>query len=81
MPGLRLARKLGIVAVIIGALLGVGGLKFVRDAYPADPFKSSALENCLAADHGFVRYFPEERARCYARQPQMTGYAQAQQQN
>ena len=71
MPALQLVRKVGIVVGICGVLLSVGGLKFVRDAYPADPFKSSALNKCLASDHGFIRYFAEERARCYARQPQM----------
>jgi len=77
MLGLRLVRRLAVVVVIVGALLGVGGLKFVRDAYPADPFKSGALAKCLAADHGFVRFFAEQRASCYARQPQMAGAAQS----
>ena len=78
MPGLWLVRRLAVAVVIAGVLLGVGGLKFVRDAYPADPFRSDALAKCLAADHDFVRFFAEHRARCYARQPQMAGYVQSQ---
>lgn len=67
-------RRLGIGVGIIVSLLAVGGLKFVRDAYPADPFKSEALRNCLMHDRAFVRFFPQERADCYARQPQLAAY-------
>jgi hypothetical protein len=67
-------RRLGIAVGIVVMLLAVGGLKFVRDAYPADPFKSEALRNCLLHDRGFIRFFPEQRADCYARQPQLAGY-------
>jgi hypothetical protein len=70
---MSVVRRLGIVASIVGLLLAVGGLKFVRDAYPADPFKSEALRNCLAHDRGFIRFSPEQRADCYARQPQLSG--------
>jgi hypothetical protein len=70
---MRVVRRLGIVCGIVVLLLGVGGLKFVRDAYPADPFKSEALRNCLAHDSGFIRFSPEQRADCYARQPQLSG--------
>jgi hypothetical protein len=66
-------RRLGIVLGIMVLLLAVGGLKFVRDAYPGDPFKSEALRNCLAHDSGFIRFSPEQRADCYAHQPQLSG--------
>jgi hypothetical protein len=71
---MRAVRRLGIGAGIVVMLLAVGGLKFVRDAYPGDPFKSEALRNCLAHDRGFIRFFPQDRAECYARQPQLAGY-------
>lgn len=67
-------RRLGIAVGIVVMLLAVGGLKFVRDAYPADPFKSEALRNCLLHDRGFIRFWPQERADCYARQPQLAAY-------
>ena len=67
-------RRLGITGVIVVLLLAVGGLKFVRDAYPADPFKSEALRNCLMHDRAFIRFWPSDRADCYARQPQLAGY-------
>ena len=66
-------RRLGIVVGIVVMLLAVGGLKFVRDAYPADPFRSEALRNCLLHDRGFIRFWPQDRAECYARQPQLAG--------
>lgn len=66
-------RRLAIGVGIMATLLAVGGLKFVRDAYPADPFKSEALRNCLLHDRGFVRFWPQDRAECYARQPQLAG--------
>jgi hypothetical protein len=62
-----------IVPVVAGfVLLNIGAVKFVRDAYPADPFKSEALAKCVAGDPGFVRYFADDRSRCYARQPRQT---------
>ncbi len=67
-------RRMGIVVGIVVMLLAVGGLKFVRDAYPADPFKSEALRNCVMHDRAFIRFSPEQRADCYARQPQLAGY-------
>lgn len=70
---MSVVRRLGIVVSILVLLLAVGGLKFVRDAYPGDPFKSEALRNCLAHDRGFIRFSPGERANCYARQPQLSG--------
>jgi hypothetical protein len=72
MPSSRLSWPIVVPAVIVLALLGLGGAKFVRDAYPADPFQSEALAKCVAGDPGFVRFFPNERARCYARQPRQT---------
>ncbi|HEX5320170.1 MAG TPA: hypothetical protein VFW46_13495 [Stellaceae bacterium] len=65
---------MSIATLIVGLLLGVGALKYVRDAYPADPFKSEALRHCLAHDPAFIRFSADDRANCYARQPQMAGY-------
>jgi len=67
-------RRLGIGVSMVGLLLAVGGLKFVRDAYPADPFKSEALRNCVMHDRAFIRFSPQDRAECYARQPQLAAY-------
>ncbi|HEX3882576.1 MAG TPA: hypothetical protein VHW66_07960 [Stellaceae bacterium] len=78
---MSLVRRLGITFGIVALLLSVGGLKFVRDAYPGDPFKSEALRNCLAHDPAFIRFSPEQRAGCYARQPQMPGYTHAENSN
>ncbi|HWB50501.1 MAG TPA: hypothetical protein VG651_15430 [Stellaceae bacterium] len=72
MPFSRLGWRIAIPAVIVFALLNIGAIKFVRDAYPADPFQSEALAKCVAGDPGFVRFFPDDRARCYARQPRQT---------
>jgi hypothetical protein len=65
---------MGIAVGIVVMLLAVGGLKFVRDAYPADPFKSEALRNCLLHDRAFIRFSSQDRADCYARQPQLAAY-------
>jgi len=67
-------RRLGIGVSMVGLLLAVGGLKFVRDAYPADPFKSEALRNCVMHDRAFIRFSPQDRAECYARQPKLAAY-------
>lgn len=67
----RLVRRTALTAVMGVVLYNVGGADFVRQAYPADPFKSEALANCAASDPSFVRYFPTARARCYARQPRL----------
>ena len=64
----RLGWRIVVPALVVLILLYVGA-KFIRDAYPADPFKSQALAKCVAGDPGFVRFFPDERDRCYARQP------------
>jgi hypothetical protein len=72
MPFARLGWRITIPAVAAFVLLNVGAVKFVRDAYPADPFKSEALAKCIAGDPGFVRFLPDDRARCYARQPRQT---------
>ncbi len=68
----RSVRRGAIAVAIVVALLNLGGIQFVRDAYPADPFKAEALAKCIAADSGFVRFFAYERSRCYARQPRVT---------
>ncbi len=75
MPSLRLVRRVAVAVVIVVSVLNIGAVKFVRDAYPADPFKSGAIAKCLAADPGFVRFSAEQRARCYARQPHLSGQA------
>ena len=72
MPFSRLGWRVAIPAVVVFALLNIGAIKFIRDAYPTDPFKSEALAKCVAGDPGFVRFFPDDRARCYARQPRQT---------
>jgi hypothetical protein len=72
MPFARLGWRIIVPAVLAFVLLNVGAVKFVRDAYPADPFKSEALAKCVAGDPGFVRFLPDDRARCYARQPRQT---------
>jgi hypothetical protein len=68
----RLSWPIVVLTVMVVALLGLGSVKFVRDGYPIDPFQSKALAKCVAGDPGFVRFFPDERARCYARQPRQT---------
>ena len=65
----RLGWRVVVPALVILILLYVGATKFIRDAYPSDPFKSEALAKCIAGDPGFVRFFPNERDKCYARQP------------
>jgi hypothetical protein len=72
MPFSRLGWRIGIPLIIAFVLLNVGALKFIHDAYPADPFKSEALAKCVAGDPGFVRFFPGDRAQCYARQPRQS---------
>ena len=72
MPFARLKWRFIIPAVTALALLNVGVVKFIRDAYPADPFKAEALAKCVAGDPGFVRFFSDDRAKCYARQPRIS---------
>jgi hypothetical protein len=72
MPFAHLGWRIIVPAVLVFALLNIGAVKFVRDAYPTDPFKSEALAKCIAGDPGFIRFFPDDRARCYARQPRQT---------
>jgi len=72
MPFARLGWRIIVPAALALVLLNIGAVKFFRDAYPADPFKSEALAKCIAGDPGFVRFFPDDRARCYARQPRQT---------
>ena len=72
MPFARLSWRVIIPAIVLLALLNVGAVRFVRDAYPADPFKSQALARCVASDPGFVRFFFDDREKCYARQPRQT---------
>lgn len=69
MPFARLGWRIIIPAVAVLVLLNIGVVRFIRDAYPADPFKAEALAKCTAGDPGFVRFFPADRAQCYARQP------------
>lgn len=69
MPFARLGWRIVVPAIVVFVLLNLGALRFIRDAYPADPFKSEALAKCTAGDPGFVRFFPRDRAECYARQP------------
>jgi hypothetical protein len=68
----RLGWRIGIPVVVVFGLLNFGAVRFVRDAYPTDPFKSEALAKCIASDPGFVRFFPVDRDRCYARQPRQS---------
>ena len=72
MPFSRLGWRIVVPALAAFVLLNLGAIKFVRDAYPADPFKSEALAKCVAVDPGFVRFFSDDRAKCYARQPRQT---------
>ena len=72
MPFSRLGWRVIVPAVVLFALLNIGAIKFVRDAYPSDPFKAEALAKCVAGDPGFVRFFPDQRDQCYARQPRTT---------
>ncbi|HTZ37526.1 MAG TPA: hypothetical protein VMB84_15955 [Stellaceae bacterium] len=72
MPFSRLGWRIVLPAVIILGLLNFGVIRFVRDAFPADPFKSEALARCVAGDPGFIRFLPDDRAKCYARQPRQT---------
>lgn len=69
MPFSRLGWRVIAPAVVALVLLNVGAVKFIRDAYPSDPFKSEALAKCVAGDPGFVRFFSNDREHCYARQP------------
>jgi hypothetical protein len=72
MPFSRLSWRILVPAALALVALNVGVVRFVRDAYPADPFKSQALAKCVAGDPGFVRFFSDDRERCYARQPRQT---------
>jgi hypothetical protein len=72
MPFSRLGWRIVVPAVVAFALINIGAIRFVRDAYPSDPFKSEALAKCVAGDPGFIRFFPDDRAKCYARQPRQT---------
>jgi hypothetical protein len=69
MPFSRLGWRVIVPTVAVFALLNIGAIKFIRDAYPSDPFKSEALAKCVAGDPGFVRFFSNDREHCYARQP------------
>jgi hypothetical protein len=72
MPVFRLGWRVVVPVVVVLGLLNIGGVKFVRDAYPADPFKSEALAKCVAGDPAFIRFLPGDRDRCYARQPRQS---------
>jgi hypothetical protein len=49
MPLSRLGWRIGIPLIIAFVLLYIGAVKFIRDAYPADPFKSEAPSNAWRA--------------------------------
>jgi hypothetical protein len=68
----RLGWRFVFPVALAAILLNVGAVQFVREAYPADPFKSQALAKCLANDPGFIRFISEDRDKCYARQPRQT---------
>jgi hypothetical protein len=72
MPFSRLGWRIIVPTVVVFGLLNVGAVRFVRDAFPADPFKSEALAKCVAGDPGFIRFFSDDRAKCYARQPRQS---------
>jgi len=72
MPFFRLGWRVVVPVVLVFSLVNVGAIKFVRDAYPSDPFRSEALAKCIAADPGFIRFIPIDRDRCYARQPRLS---------
>jgi hypothetical protein len=61
--------RIVVPIVMVLGLVNFGAVKFVRDAYPSDPFKSEALAKCIAGDRGFIRFLPDDRDKCYARQP------------
>jgi hypothetical protein len=67
----HLGWRIAIPLAILFVALNIGSLKYVRDAYPSDPFKRMALTHCIASDAGFVRFFASDREACYTRQPQM----------
>jgi hypothetical protein len=67
----RLGWRIAVPLAILFVALNIGSLKYVRDAYPADPFKRMALAHCIASDAGFVRFLGSDREACYTRQPQM----------
>jgi hypothetical protein len=67
----RLSWRIAVPLAILFVALNIGSLKYVRDAYPADPFKRMALTHCVASDAGFVRFFASDREACYTRQPQV----------
>jgi hypothetical protein len=67
----RLGWRIALPFAILIVALNIGSLKYVRDAYPADPFKRVALAHCVAADAGFVRFLASDREACYTRQPQV----------
>jgi hypothetical protein len=62
--------RIAVPLAILFIALNIGSLNYVRDAYPADPFKRTALAHCVASDAGFVRFFASDREACYTRQPQ-----------
>jgi len=72
MPFSRLSWRVIVPALLAFVLINVGAIRFIRDAYPSDPFKSQALTKCVAGDPGFVRFFAIDREQCYARQPRQT---------
>jgi hypothetical protein len=73
MPFFQFGWRVIVPVVAVIAVLNIGAVSFVREAYPSDPFKSQALAKCVASDPGFVRFFSDDRSRCYARQPRQTG--------
>jgi len=51
-----------VVAAVTPALSTI-----YADAYPQDPVKRQALDECYQTDHGFNRLLADERAACYQR--------------
>ena len=60
--------------VMLPLLLSLAGIAFInRDriadeynaAYPSDPAKQAALQECISENAGFNRLDPDDRAYCY----------------
>jgi hypothetical protein len=59
-----------ISALLVGAVAATMSpmiTAIYHDAYPQDPGKRQALDQCYQADHAFNRLLASERAACYER--------------